>query len=317
MRVAMLALLLGLQAGALGCHQDFEQRVAADPGGRLEVDLDLGEGLRPDPGSLEITSREADEVTIVAESSGWGSNGVRFRIAREGDAVRVDGGVQGALSWLFGGPHLRVRIWVPRRFSADVRCTTGPIRIEDLGGEVRARTEDAGIEVSAVVGPVRLRLGSGDVRVSEVDGDVDIRLDDGAVELSWIEGDVEVRSGSGDLEVSHLRGRLEARTDGGAIELRDVAGAVEVKTERGSVFASFAGAPEGLLETRRGTVEVQIPAGAGADLDAVSARGSVELDPGLGRPDGASEERVAGPINGGGAPLRLFTARGSVVVRTR
>jgi hypothetical protein len=313
--ILLLASLLG--AGVPGCQQDFEERVAAPPGGRLELDLDLGGGLRPDPGSVEIASREADEVRIAAEATGWGAEGVRVRLARDGETVRVDAGVSGALSWLFGGPHVRMRVWVPREFSADVRCSSGPIRIEDLRGEVRARTGDAGIEVSSVEGRVRLRAGSGGVRVSEVQGDVDVRLDDGDVEMSWIHGDVEVRTGSGGLELSHLDGRLSARTDRGSIELRDVDGPMEAKTERGSVFASFAGAPAGLLETRRGSVEVQIPEHAGAELEAVSGSGSVELAAGFHGPAAAGEGRVAGPLNGGGAPLRLYSARGSVLVRAR
>ena len=319
MRLWVLVVLLGpaLGAGAPGCEQGFEERVPAEPGGRLELDLDLGEGLRPDPGSLEISSREADEVRIAAEATGWGAGGVRVRMARDGETVRVDAGVGGALSWLFGGPHLRLRVWLPRDFSADVRCSDGPIRIEDLRGEVRARTGDADIEVSAVEGRVRLRGGSGSVRISEVSGDVDVRIEDGDVEMSWIRGDVEVRTGSGGLELSHLDGRLSARTDRGSIELRDVDGAVEAKTERGGVFASFAGAPAGLLETRRGSVEVQIPGDAGAELEAVSARGRVELAAGMHGPRSVAEGRVVGPLNGGGAPLRLYTARGSVVVRAR
>ena len=316
MRLAILVLLFGPLASVPGCEKDFEERVAAAPGGRLEVNLDLGQGLRPDPGSLEVMSREADEVRVVAEASGWGASGVRLRVVADGETIRIDGGVSGALSWLFGGPRVRVRVWVPRDFSADLRCSTGPIRVEDLRGDVRARTEDASIEVSAVEGRVRLRGGSGEVRVSEVVGDVDVRLDDGDVELRWIRGDVEVRTGNGGLDFAHVDGALRARTDRGHIELHDMAGSVEAKTERGTVFASFSGEPHGLLETRRGSVEVQIPADAGAELDASTARGSVELAGGFALP-AAEESRVAGPLNGGGLPLRLYTARGNILVRPR
>lgn len=304
MHLAAAFVLLGPLAAVPACENHLEERVEAAPGGRLELDLDFGEGLRPDPGSLEIVSRAADEVRLVADASGWGSGGVGFRLAREGDTVRIDGGVGGSLSWLFGGPRVRVRISLPREFSADVRCTGGPIRIEDLRGEVRARSEDAAVEVATIEGPVRLRLASGEVRVSEVVGDVDVRLEDGDVELHGVQGDAELRTGSGGLEVAHLSGRLRARTDSGRIELREVQGPVEAKTESGSVFASFGVRPEGLLETRSGSLEVRIPAETGARVEAESASGQVEIAPGLSR-------------DAGGAPLRLYTARGSVVVRAR
>ncbi len=318
MRLGVCALLLGpLLAAAPGCEAEFEDRVEAPPGGQLWVDLDLGEGLRPDPGFVEIASREADEVRVRAESTGWGARGVRLRLEREGETVRVDGGVSGAFSWLFGGPRVRLRIWVPRRFDADVRSTGGPIRIEELQGAVRARGGAADVEVSAVEGPVRVRLDSGSVRVSEISGDVDVRLRSGQAELSWVRGRVEVRAESADLELSHIGGPVTARSDSGSIELHDVDGPCEAKTERGSVFASFTGAPEGLLETRRGSVEVRIPARAGVDLEGESGRGQVELAGGFAAPDVQPGERIQRALNGGGRSLRLYTARGSVVVRPR
>ena len=52
-------------------------------------------------------------------------------------------------------------------------------------------------------------------------------------------------------------------------------------------------------------------------LEAVSRRGEVAVGPGF-EVDGEREPaRVAGRLNGGGSPLRLFTARGSVSVRRR
>jgi hypothetical protein len=64
-------------------------------------------------------------------------------------------------------------------------------------------------------------------------------------------------------------------------------------------------------------VEVELPAGAGAQLEAVSSRGSVSLAPGFGVPGQQSEDRIDGPLNGGGRSLRLYTARGNVNVRPR
>ena len=45
---SLAALLLGCQGA------DLEERVPAQPGGLLEVDLYMGEGLRPDQGWLEV-----------------------------------------------------------------------------------------------------------------------------------------------------------------------------------------------------------------------------------------------------------------------
>ena len=58
----------------LGCApaRDIDERIAVEPGGQLEVDLDFGDGLRPDPGSLEVASHDVAEVRILAGATGWG-----------------------------------------------------------------------------------------------------------------------------------------------------------------------------------------------------------------------------------------------------
>jgi len=302
-----------------GCERGngMEERIPVEPGGRLEVDLDLGDGLRPDPGSLEVVSHDSNEVWIVAEATGWGASGVRFRVDAKGRAVSVQGRVEGALSWMFGGPQIRLRVRVPREFDLDLRCTAGPIRIEDVNGAVRARTGDAAIDVVGVRGRLKLRTANGPIRVSEVQGDVEARAFYGDLDVRWVEGDVRARTGGGSIVLAHVDGQVEARSDRGEIEAEQMRGRLEAKTERGSVFVSFAEAPEGDLETSRGSVQVVIPDGTGADLEAVSRRGTVELGPGLTVSGSQDDSRVAGPLNGGGAPLRLYTARGAVHVSRR
>ncbi|NIP79082.1 MAG: hypothetical protein GWM90_07715, partial [Gemmatimonadetes bacterium] len=122
---------------------DFAEAIPVAPGGSLEIDIDLGDGLRPDPGELLVRSHDRDEVRVEAEASGWGAWSIRFDLSGEGGRARFLAAVGGSFSWMFGGPQLRVRVWVPREFSVDARCSTGPIRLEDVRGEVRARTRDA------------------------------------------------------------------------------------------------------------------------------------------------------------------------------
>lgn len=308
--IALSALSLACQGAAL------EEQVPAEPGGLLEVDLYMGEGLRPDQGWLEVRSHDAAEVRIDADATGWGASGVSFRLEHRDGVVRLYGRVSGAVSWLFGGPQMAVQVWVPREYSVDLRTSAGPIRVDDVHGRIRVRAGDDSVEVTAAQGDVRLRAGSGDVRVSEVEGDVDVRLTDGAIALSWVSGDVEARTGSGSIEAQHVSGTLTAATGHGEIELRALEGRCSARTERGHVFASFDGAPEGQLETTRGDVRIELDGGVGAQLDALSRDGEVDLG-GLRWSGERREGSAQGRLGPGGAPLRLYTARGNVKVRSR
>jgi hypothetical protein len=313
--LALFALLFLISAEAPA--QDLDRRIAASPGGLLQVDLDLGEEIRPERVSLEVRAHDADEVWAVADLSGLGASSVKFRFEHDERVVRLYGRSGGLMSWIFGGPGVTVRVWVPREFSVDLRCTSGPIRIEDVSGTIRARTTDASIEVHAAAGDLNLRTRTGAVRVTEMVGDVSVRASEGAIELAWVTGNVEARTGQGDIRIRHIDGAAALRTDYGEIEIRDLRGRAEAKTEQGAVYAGFAEAPAGLIETRRGSVEVVFPDHAGLELDARSLSGTVEVGSAVKANGKRGNDHFVGTINGGGQPLRVYTARGTIRVDRR
>ena len=298
--------------------EELDQRVPAKPGGLLQVDLDLGEEMRPGRVSLDVRSHDADEIWAVADLSGLGASSVKFRMEHDEQVVRLYGRAGGLMSWLFGGPGVSVRVWVPRQYALDLRSSAGAIRVEDVRGSVRVRTTDAPIEVRGAEGKLNLKTTRGSVTVNEVRGDVDVRVAEGDVELSWITGRIEARTGEGDIRAEHLSGPTRLRSDDGEIDLRDVRGPAEAKTERGAIFASFAGQPEGSLETRRGSVEVRYPNHVGLRLDARTRRGTVEVGGGVKKPrDEVGVDEFVGAVNGGGSLLRVYTARGTIRVGPR
>jgi hypothetical protein len=315
---------IGIALLLLACSPDgrepeaaLDQRIAAAPGGLLQVDLDLGSEARPDRVSLEVRAHDADEVWAVADVSGPGASSVAFRIEHDGARVRLYARSRGVWSWLFGGPSVALRVFVPREFSLDLRSASGPIRIEDVSGAIRARTTDGRLEVRAADGPLRVHSATGTVSLREISGDVEVRAQDAAIELDWIRGRVDARTGAGDIAANHLEGAIELSSDRGEIQLRDVRGPVTARTELGPIFASFLADASGSLETQRGSLEVTLPARSHIVLEASAKRGAVELGPGLGFEGERAQDHLSGRLNGGGETLRLYSAHGSVRVDPR
>ena len=307
---AILALAVLLPAAARG--QDLDERVAVEPGGTLQVDLDLGDEIPPDQVSLQVFSHDADQVWITAEKRGWGTGDVKLRVDQGPRSLRLYGSVSGLFTMAFGGPSIWVRVWVPREFSLDLRSTTGSIRVEEVTGTIRVRARNGSIEVVGAEGDINLRVTSGPIRVSETSGDLSLRASDGPIELSWITGKVRAVSGGGDVTARHISGELEVRTDNGEIQLTHLRGTTSAKTERGAVYASFVGEPAGELESRRGSIEVALPGDAALAVDARTGYGTVEVGPGIEINGEQTERRATGRVNGGGASLRIYTARGNV-----
>lgn len=268
---------------------DFEQRVAAEPGGTLTVRLDSGE--------VELEGHDEHEVRVVATSSGLG-DAMRFTLeARDGE-IELRGQRRGVLGW-FGSPRVRVSIRVPRRFSVDLRTRGGEIDVESLEGRLSARTS------------------GGEVRVSEIRGDVDLRTSGGRIRVEQIAGDVFARTSGGAVQIDEVEGRIDAETSGGPMELNDVSGPVRAHSSGGAIAVRFTRPPAGEIRTSGGGIELEFPEGAGLALDARTSGGGIELDLPVAPGGEVGRDRVRGDLNGGGERVELRTSGGSIQVQER
>jgi DUF4097 and DUF4098 domain-containing protein YvlB len=285
--------------------------------------------------SVTVTSHAADTVRVDAEAEDVWAGSVRFQVERRDGDVHLRGRVGGALSWLFGGPLLRVKVQVPRRFAVDVRSTAGSVVLEEIRGPIVARASAEDVTLRDAEGPVVLTTGRGDVKVESVAagctveserGDIDIErvagpvdaeTGRGDIEIDELPGDVEARTGRGRIEIGRVGGSVRATTSRGDIEIEDAGGRVEARTDRGAIEARFTGRPAGALETRRGAITVAFPTGAGADVDARTDRGRISMDRGLDFAGEADRGHAVGRVNGGGETLTLRAGRGWITLERR
>lgn len=216
-----------------------------------------------------------------------------------------------------------VRVKVPRRRnlfgksdSVDVRChvpTGSQVTIETAYGSVRARgvlgdcrvvakyggvTADtvAGLildvpygstDIAEVTGRLDATAGHGALRIAQVHGNARLRASHATIELGTVTGDVEVAT-SGALTIGRALGDVTARSAHGAIRVREVSGGV-IRLDNGHA-----------------DIDVGVPTGVAAWIDASSAHGRVrnELTP---DPAAAASERAV--------ELHLHTNYGNVVIR--
>jgi hypothetical protein len=270
---------------------DLLEVLAVAPGGTLFVDLEAG--------SVRVESHDRSEVWVDAVARGWAAELVWFSLEREGSDVFVQGDVAGWLPRVLGGARVRVRVRVPREYSVDVRTRGGRVRLTELTGRIAAESSGGSIDLRDGRGPALLRTSGGSIRAERV------------------AGDLRAHSSGGPVEAEHVRGDVDARTSGGSIEVRDAGGRVYARTSGGSVRVGFAGTPAGEVHTSGGGIEVEIPAGAGVELDARTGGGRVVVEPPLELAGESGRSEARGAVNGGGAPLRLSTSGGDIQLRSR
>ena len=103
-----------------------------------------------------------------------------------------------------------------------------------------------------------------------------------------------------------------------SIRLSDVEGRTEARTSGGAISVRFSAAPAGELRTSGGSIEIVIPPGTGAELEARTSGGRVELDRALSfAGERELEPACAGTLGPGGERLELQTSGGNIEIRSR
>jgi len=226
-----------------------------------------------------------------------------YQMSAQGRSLVVDGGQNGAVA---------VRGWD----GSDVRVSA---RIQ-----VQARTDEQAREIAR------------QVRVRAADGRVSAEGPARSEGTSWSVSyeiqvprrmDLEVETHNGPVAVSDVSGRMRLRTQNGPLALSRVGGSVNARATNGPLSVALAGdrwQGEGLdAETTNGPVTLNLPERYSAELEVGTTRGPVSMDiPGHeeprngGRRGYRSGGRVRTTLGSGGAPVRVVTTNGPVVVRT-
>lgn len=122
------------------------------------------------------------------------------------------------------------------------------------------------------------------------------------------------RTVNGRIEARGLSAEAEAHTVNGGVEL-ETTGFGRAETVNGSIRARFGrGDWTGSLDltTVNGSLTVELPASAGARVEASTVNGSIETDFPLTVEGRMSRRHVSGTIGGGGGGLHLETVNGSI-----
>jgi len=182
---------------------------------------------------------------------------------------------------------------------------------------VQTRSGSGDQRVEGLRGKLSLESGSGDMRLRDISSEIRLHTGSGDVEAHEISGLFSAETGSGDIRAEEKgSGDVRVHTGSGTIDLRGVTGSL--RADSGSGDITVAGANQGNWEVRTssGNVELELPAGAGFDLDATAGSGEVVVD----RPVtmivqgdlGKTHHTIRGKVSGGGPALTVHTGSGDI-----
>jgi DUF4097 and DUF4098 domain-containing protein YvlB len=167
-------------------------------------------------------------------------------------------------------PKLR-NLWTSRYGTVDVLVEL------PTGSDVQGHTAMGEYRVDGVVGSCRLKTSGGKVIVDHVTGHADVR-GNGDIRVRRVDGGAVVKNIGGDSWVGEVVGDLRVNSANGHITVDVARAGVNAKTAVGDVRVGELGSGTVDLYTATGAVEVGVPEGTAARLDAHTSAGRVRND---------------------------------------
>jgi hypothetical protein len=236
---------LGLWQGRASDTWDRTYTVAA--GGRLEI-LNVNGEIRAEPGDGDAVTVHAERTASGATDEAARDNLQRIEMREEVGPTRVRVETRPPRTW--SGSHKVVyTVRVPAGVHVDLRTVNGGVRLDNVGGEVRASATNGGIrgrvaaatlvEARTTNGGVELELTAapapdGRITLSSVNGGVRLAVPDDTradVSARCTNGRVSVTDLDFDAEGEPTRRRAFGRLNGGGarIDLQTTNGGVALR----------------------------------------------------------------------------------------
>ncbi|HLF20031.1 MAG TPA: DUF4097 family beta strand repeat-containing protein [Bacteroidota bacterium] len=190
--------------------------------GTLEVNID--------PGTVEITPWEKDEVLIEAENVDE-RRPERLKITQSDNTVRIE-----YTDRRRNVRNLRFLVNVPSEFNVNVNTTGGNAIVNDrLKGNFKVDTDGGNVEMGEIVGQVEVRSSGGNIKAAKVDGDARLKTNGGNITVKMTTGELSVESGGGNIRIDAVGKKLKLTTGGGNITLGDIGATADVRTGGGNL----------------------------------------------------------------------------------
>jgi len=245
-------------------------------------------------GSIEVRGWDRPDVLVEIEKRGHNQaavDSIHVKTAQSGNTITVDVPKPATTHHVFFGqsPSASLVVSLPTQAILKLDSGDGSVTIRRINGKINIRTGDGSVRITEAKGDLVVHTGDGSIQVAEVDGHVDVETRDGSI---TIEGVLRaVRADSGD-------------------------GSIRLTAQKGSAMDA-----DWAATTGDGSIDVRVPDGFGAEVDAKSNDGHVRIEKIAGqtdeRPRNEDRDRSSarGKIGDGGKVLKLRSGSGTISVK--
>ena len=304
-------------------------------------------------GDVSVTAGDGSTLEVQAHEVAYANSDSEANkiFGAEKPSVKVSGTAVLVKSESNNSGRLNLIVTIPKSASVTVTADRGDVTAAGLGAGINVSAPHGEIHLSAIVGSVQAHLSSGkhDLSVHQMEGDLtadgecndlilseikgkitqngeilgDVHLENvsGAVHLHTTVTDLELASlpgdltlNSDDLRVTEARGPVHVVTHSKDIDLSQIYGDSYVEDRDGRISVEPAGNYGVEAKNSKGDVEVTLPPGASATVNARTHNGDIVSD--YPAPSSEGENKLATfTIGSGGARIVLSAENGDVRIK--
>ena len=168
---------------------------------------------------------------------------------------------------------VEVIIELPEGSNVQIDTGIADVRADGPLGETRIRNGAGDVRLDQT-GKADVTTGAGQLSINEIRGDAELSTA-GELQIGQIDGNAEIKNLNGRTLVGEARGRMEVKSANGDITVDRTHSDVTAKTANGNIAIGEVRSGTIRLETSFGTIDVGIPEGTTAWVDASTRFGKV------------------------------------------
>ena len=227
-------------------------------------------------GHVEIVGEDRSDVVAEVTPSNEGRSGDRSladAATIDSDGARVVVRVPRRMNLFGRNDSVDVRVAVPLGSRVEVSSAYGTVRLRGRLGAARVDAKYGTVTIDEV-GDLVLAAPYGEVDVREVGGRLDLDAGHSRVRIGAVRGEAHLRAAHGSIDIGVAHGPVQARLSG-ALTIETALSDVSARSAHGVLRIGAATTGTVRLENGYADVEVGVPAGTAAWVDATSAHGTV------------------------------------------
>ena len=125
--------------------------------------------------------------------------------------------------------------------------------------------------LKVLVKQLAVSTAGGDIKINNVGGEIKASTSGGDIMVGKVKGAAKLNTSGGDIKLSGANGIISANTSGGDIRLENLYGSVNANTSGGEVYVELNpdGSDESKLNSSGGNIKLLVPENAKATIEAV------------------------------------------------